>query len=188
MRRQIYSTDKVKKAPGFFANMCNITGSEETFPIQFEDYMKENYDIDVDDLSDDEFDKYFQEYRESMEHDDEDVAVEVSEEENTEYSLDIDLEATIIMNSDGSWEFEDDSWAMCAETDDGSWYTSDNTLIATSDQLVQDVDGLLQLYLPISQGTFDVTGDIHLVYNIDEGESIFDIAHSTVENFTSTKA
>lgn len=186
MRRVIYSTKKVK-SPEFFANMCNIVGSEETFPVEFEDYMVDKYKIDVNDLDDDEFDHYFEEYRESMEKDDEGSEVAVKEEDNTDYSLDIDLDASIDMNSDGSWDFTDTSWATCAETEDGGWYTSDDTLIASAKQLLQDVNSLLQLYLPIGQGTFNLTGNIHLVYTMNDGESMFDIAHSTVKDFTSTK-
>ena len=51
----------------------------------------------------------------------------------------------------------------------------------------KDISSLLQLYLPIGKGTFDITGDIHLVYDTDEGEAMFDIAHSTAKNFTSKK-
>ena len=186
MRRTIYSTKNIKH-PEFFANMCNITGSEEVFPVEFEQYMQDKYKIDVNDLDDEEFDYYFEKYRASVDDEFNDNEVEVSKEDSTEYSLDIDLATSIDMNSDGSWEFNDDSWATCAETEDGGWYASDDTLITTADQLVQDVSSLLQLYLPIGKGTFDITGDIHLVYDTDEGESMFDIAHSTAKNFTSKK-
>lgn len=187
MRKVIYSTKKKDevKYPGYFANMCNIVGSEETFPVDFEDYMVDNYSIDVEDLDDEEFDHYFTEYRESLEKDDTNE-VEVSETDEVNYSLDIDLDADINMNSDGSWDFEDTSWSVCADSDDGGWYTSDDILISSSDQLVQDVNSLLQLYLPIDKGTFNITGNIHLVYDkSDDGEMLFDIAHSEVKNFYS---
>lgn len=187
MRRFIYSTSDVKH-PKFFANMCNIVGSEETYPVEFDDYVRDKYQVDVDDLSDEEFDSYFAEYRQSMEENEEVNEVEISEDEVAECSLDISLDADITMKSDGSWDFDDDSWSVCAETNDGSWMTADDKLIATSEQLLQDVNALLQLYLPIEEGTFNITGDLHLVYDMSDEESMFDIAHSTVENFFSAPA
>ena len=185
MRRFIYSTNKVK-SPEFFANMCNITGTEEITSMEFSDYVKDNYGLDLEDLNDDDYEKYFQEYREAVD-DASDTAneVDISEEASTEYALDVNLDADISMRSDGSWDFVDLSWAQCAETEDGSWYTSDGVLLTTPKQLVDDINSLLQLYLPIEQGTLNVTGNIHLAYNMDEDVAEFDIANSSVENFNS---
>lgn len=181
MRRLIYCTSKIKY-PKYFANMCNIIGTEQVFPTEFEDYVQEKYGLEVSDLSDDEFDQYFAEYRDSIE---ESTVNEVSVSEDTVEStaLDLSLDAPIRMQSDGSWDFDDTSWAVCAETSDGSWMSSDDRVVATPDGLINDVSALLQLYLPIEEGTFNITGDIHLVYDMSEEESMFDIAHSTVKNF-----
>lgn len=154
--------------------------------MEFSDYVKDNYGVDLEDLSDEDYETYFQEYREAV--DDASGApneVEISEEASTEYALDINLDADINMRSDGSWDFVDLSWAQCAETNDGGWYTSDGILLTSPEQLVSDVNSLLQLYLPIEQGTLNVTGNIHLVYSMDEDVAEFDIANSSVENFNS---
>lgn len=185
MRRFIYSTKEVKDHR-FFANMCNITGTEEITSMEFSDYVKDNYGLELEDLSDEDYEMYFQEYREAVEDASGDPnEVEITEEASTEYALDVNLDADIDMRPDGSWDFVDLSWSQCAETDDGSWYTSDDILLTTPKQLVEDVNSLLQLYLPIEQGTLNVTGNIHLVYNIDEDVAEFDIANSSVENFNS---
>lgn len=187
MRRVIYSTSKVKH-PDFFANMCNIVGTEELTSMEFSDYVEDTYGKDINDLTDDEYDEYYREYRALVDEDSaEPNEVEITEDEATELALDINLDADINMKSDGSWDFTDDDWATCAETKDGSWYTSDDVLVTTPDQLVQDMNTLLQLYLPIEQGEFHITGNIHLAYNQNDGESEFDIANSTVEDFSSSK-
>ena len=188
MRRVIYSTGEVK-TPKFFANMCNITGTEEIAPIEFSDYVVENYGKDLEDLSDEEYDTYFQEYREYVESNSGEVnEVEVSDADVSGASLDVNLEATIDMKSDGSWDFVDTSWAECAETSDGSWYTTDNTLVATSQDLIEDVTSLIQLYLPIEEGTFDLTGNVHLMFVDNDGELVFDMIGSSVDDFNFTKA
>lgn len=185
MRRVIYSTNKIKN-PKFFANMCNITGTEEITSMEFSDYVKDNYGVELEDLSDEDYEMYFQEYREAVQDaSSEPNEVEITEEDSMEYALDVNLDADIDMNSDGSWDFVDLSWAQCAETSDGSWYTSDDVLLSTPEQLVEDVNSLLQLYLPIEKGRLNVTGNIHLAYNMKEDEAEFDIANSSVENFNS---
>lgn len=187
MRKVIYSTSKVKH-PDFFANMCNIVGTEELTSMEFSDYVEDTYSKDINDLTDDEYDKYYREYRTLVDEESNDPnEVEVSEDEATELALDINLDAEISMKSDGSWDFVDDDWAVCAETDDGSWYTSDDILVTTPDQLVQDVNTLLQLYLPIEQGQFRITGNIHLAYDLDEDTADFNISNSSVEDFSSSE-
>lgn len=181
MRRIIYCTSKIKH-PKYFANMCNIVGTEQVYPIEFEDYVLEKYGYEPSELSDEEFDKYFDEYRNSIEEADANEA-EVVETDVLECAVDMDLDTVINMKSDGSWDFDDTSWSVCADISDGSWRSADDKLIATSEQLVSDVNSLLQLYLPMQEGTFNITGDLHLVYDMSDEESMFDIAHSTVENF-----
>ena len=181
MRRLIYCTSKIKH-PKYFANMCNIVGTEQVYPIEFEDYVLEKYGYEPSELSDEEFDKYFDEYRSSIEETDANEA-EVVESDVLECAVDMNLDAVINMKSDGSWDFDDTSWSVCADTSDGSWRSSDDKLITTSEQLVSDVNSLLQLYLPMQKGTFNITGDLHLVYDMSDEESMFDIAYSTVENF-----
>ena len=61
MRKQIYSTKT--RIDDYFANMCNIDGTEEICGKTFEEFMKEKYNIEEDDVSDDDREKYYDEYR-----------------------------------------------------------------------------------------------------------------------------
>ena len=185
MRRVVYCTKRIK-TPKFFANMCNIVGTEKISSMEFADFVKDRHGVELEDISDAEYDDYFEEYRQYVSNEAESSeVVEISDIQTDGVALDVDLEADIDMKSDGSWDFLDTSWAQCAETEDGSWYSSDDVLITTSKDLVEDVDSLLQLYLPIQKGTFHVTGNIHLTYDVNDGVSQFDIANSKVENFIS---
>ena len=59
MRRELYSTSE----PKFFANMCNIDGTEDITGETFEDWLYRTHEIQESELSDSDYDSYFDEYR-----------------------------------------------------------------------------------------------------------------------------
>ena len=60
MRKKIYSTKK--QDTQYFANMCTIDGTEEIYK-GFNDWLLEKYGVTSDDMTDDDYDMYYDEYR-----------------------------------------------------------------------------------------------------------------------------
>lgn len=94
------------------------------------------------------------------------------ESELVEVSLDTD----ITINEDGSWDYDDESWANLDSSKDG-WVYSDNypsvSLIDTNG-LIEIVDDFIVDELPEVPGRYHVNGDFELYFDID---GVFDEVH-----------
>lgn len=80
------------------------------------------------------------------------------------------IDAVILIDSDGSWEYEDTTfpWAH-DDTSNGDWYADTeygDIYIGDPESIVDDVDSLLEALLPMRRGRFYITGYADLVYDI----------------------
>lgn len=94
------------------------------------------------------------------------------EEKEIEEEIELEIrDVTIAVDEYGSWEYEDVSWAESDEPDK-KWYTyEDNIEIADPDKIIEDVNDLIENYIPGVEGNYKISCDIKLVYNITGVES-----------------
>lgn len=107
-------------------------------------------------------------------------------------SVEIPLDATVVVDKDGFWEFEGDDqpWAH-VDVEDSEMWESDYH-ISDPGIIEQDVFDLLQTYIPAQEGTYNISGDVTLVYDVtsngsddpDDTEVNFNERASSVKNFT----
>lgn len=93
------------------------------------------------------------------------------EEVTDKEELIIPLDAVIVVDRDGEWDYEDltFSWAQPDATS-STWYTSSSEYppvkIGTVDEIVECVDDLLSPMIPFAKGRYLAKGEIHLVFEI----------------------
>ena len=87
-------------------------------------------------------------------------------DEATDY-INVQLDADIVIDADGSWEYVDDtySWA-CPDEKTDDWY-SDESGVYLDDcvGVVEKVDDLMADLLPNEPGTYHVSGNVNLYYS-----------------------
>lgn len=93
-----------------------------------------------------------------------------ADEYQEEYYLDLD--AIIILDEDGSWEYEDENYDWAKVNHDGSdVYCSDPyEFLYVSDVtgMVEATDDLLATMLPAEPGRYHITGQVTLVYDVSD--------------------
>ena len=85
--------------------------------------------------------------------------------------IELPFDIDIIIDTDGSWIYVDEtcSWAECAYTRSGDWYTDGNYSIHIGNNMdiVENVDELLEPLLPSEPGAYHISGTAELVYLIE---------------------
>lgn len=92
---------------------------------------------------------------------------EVEEEATIEFSFD----EIITVDSDGSWEYEDQTYAFAANPDsyDKEWYTEEyNVPFRDATDVVENFDEILERNIPMQAGTYRIQGDAELHYKISD--------------------
>ena len=83
-------------------------------------------------------------------------------------AIDIVLDAIIFVDDNGNWEYEDDnySWAK-GNSNNGNWYDEENNIyLGSKVDMVEKTDDLLLKYIPARVGTYHISGDVKLVFDI----------------------
>lgn len=91
---------------------------------------------------------------------------EPDELESTE-EIEVEIDTDITMNEDGSWEYDDESFADGTGTN-GTWYSEDysNVYLGDHNDIVEDIDDILMQYLPDEPGRYHISGIATLVFTI----------------------
>lgn len=92
--------------------------------------------------------------------------------------ISIPLDVIVIVDEDGSWEYEDDSysWAESGSSKDGDWYSNrDDIRIADKYDVVDWVDELIEVYMPAIPGQYQITADIVLKVELSGVEAYYDL-------------
>ena len=93
---------------------------------------------------------------------------------DTEEVAEIDLDAVIIIDDEGGWEYEDTSYAWAAASEDESDLYSDEypeIMLLDHVGVVEKVDDLMLTMLPEVPGRYRVQGTVELVFDISGVES-----------------
>lgn len=129
---------------------------------------------------------------------------EPEEASDSQFIIELDLDADITMQDDMSWTYADESypWATNPERRSGDWYSDDpKEFVDTPEGIVEDTDILLQTVLPVTPGDYHISGQVTLVFDItgaqytigpdDEPEYVdnsatirFNVEESRIDNFT----
>lgn len=85
----------------------------------------------------------------------------------------LDLDAIIIMDKDGFWEYEDTEypWAKGNGYSEDVWETESSEYpsmdLTTVDEVVEHTDELLEPLLPFAAGRYHISGTVKLVYTVE---------------------
>lgn len=92
-----------------------------------------------------------------------------NEDESEEY-VETHLDAVILMDENGSWTYEDESypWARSEEDKEGNWYANEHSNVKIADPIdvVEKVDELLVSLLPEDPGRYHIQGSVTLTFNL----------------------
>lgn len=102
---------------------------------------------------------------------------ELHQEDDFTETIELELDAVVIVDEDGSWDYEDKtySWARCPLNKRGDWYTEEyNIYIGDPVDIVEDVDSLVETSMPAIPGKYKITGSVELRYNISGVEAEYD--------------
>lgn len=103
------------------------------------------------------------EYNEPVEED--------SQIETIELTL---IQVPITVDNEGYWEYGDVQWSRNPESANGNWYSEDNIEINTPIGIQEDVDKIIEKYIPGYAGRYTISCDIELIYNIDNIQANYD--------------
>ena len=82
---------------------------------------------------------------------------------------DFNLDAVIIIDDEGSWTYEDESYKWAQATDKEADLYSDeypHVLLSDLTTTVENVDSLLETLLPMTPGKYRIKGHVNLVYDL----------------------
>lgn len=94
---------------------------------------------------------------------------EVMYESDTIELLEVELDAVVIIDEHGNWEYEDVEypWAKFEYSEDGNWYSAEDSIyIGSPVDIVEAVDEVIETHMPAFAGRYTVSGNIKLAYNI----------------------
>lgn len=100
------------------------------------------------------------------------------EEDNTEGIHDLEqeieftIDADIIVNDDGSYDYADSNFAANPSDRNGTYYVDydglvDKVKLRDLDSVLEDLDELLIYLIPDVKGRHHITGEAHLVYDVE---------------------
>lgn len=77
-----------------------------------------------------------------------------------------DLKVTV--DTDGFWEYENTYWAKSTDDDSGNWHSYEHYSIIFRDpeSVVEDIDDLVEPYIPRQSGVYSISADFTLQYDI----------------------
>lgn len=95
---------------------------------------------------------------------------ELFQEDTSEEYVETHLDAVILMDEDGSWTYEDETypWARNDENKEGNWYANEHSNVRIADPIdvVEKVDELLVSLLPEDPGRYHIQGSVTLAFNL----------------------
>lgn len=91
-----------------------------------------------------------------------------NEMDDYEAVVQLPLDAIIFVDDDGNWDYEDEDypWAK-GESKNGDWYDEENSIyLGDKVDMVEKTDDLLFKYIPARVGTYHISGNVKLVFDI----------------------
>lgn len=90
--------------------------------------------------------------------------VELDPEESM---IDMNIDQYIIVDSEGSWNYDSDDYDWASSDGEGSdWYSDNGVRLDDSTGVVEKIDELIEPHIPIEPGTYRVQGYIELYYTV----------------------
>ena len=90
--------------------------------------------------------------------------VELDPEESM---IDMNIDQYIIVDSEGSWEYDSDNYDWASSDGQGSdWYSDNGVRLDDPTGVVEKIDELIEPHIPIEPGTYRVQGYIELYYTV----------------------
>lgn len=92
---------------------------------------------------------------------------EPTERDVDEEVIELDVDQVIIVDVDGDYEWEDDTYKWAASDGvSGDWRSEDGVYIDDKTGIVEKIDDLISPQVPTRPGKYRVTGDAELVYEV----------------------
>lgn len=90
--------------------------------------------------------------------------VELDPEESM---IDMNIDQYIIVDSEGSWDYDSDNYDWASSDGEGSdWYSDNGVRLDDPTGVVEKIDELIEPHIPIEPGTYRVQGYIELYYTV----------------------
>lgn len=90
--------------------------------------------------------------------------VELDPEESM---IDMNIDQYIIVDSEGSWNYDSDNYDWASSDGQGSdWYSDNGVRLDDPTGVVEKIDELIEPHIPIEPGTYRVQGYIELYYTV----------------------
>lgn len=90
--------------------------------------------------------------------------VELDPEESM---IDMNIDQYIIVDSEGSWDYDSDNYNWASSDGEGSdWYSDNGVRLDDPTGVVEKIDELIEPHIPIEPGTYRVEGYIELYYTV----------------------
>lgn len=90
--------------------------------------------------------------------------VELDPEESM---IDMNIDQYIIVDSEGSWEYDSDNYDWSSSDGEGSdWYSDNGVRLDDPTGVVEKIDELIEPHVPIEPGTYRVQGYVELYYTV----------------------
>lgn len=90
--------------------------------------------------------------------------VELDPEESM---IDVNIDQYIIVDSEGSWDYDSDNYDWASSDGEGSdWYSDNGVRLDDPTGVVEKIDELIEPHIPIEPGTYRVEGYIELYYTV----------------------
>ena len=90
--------------------------------------------------------------------------VELDPEESM---IDMNIDQYIIVDSEGSWDYDSDNYDWASSDGEGSdWYSDNGVRLDDPTGVVEKIDELIEPHVPIEPGTYRVQGYIELYYTV----------------------
>lgn len=90
--------------------------------------------------------------------------VELDPEESM---IDMNIDQYIIIDSEGSWDYDSDNYDWASSDGQGSdWYSDNGVRLDDPTGVVEKIDELIEPHVPIEPGTYRVQGYIELYYTV----------------------
>lgn len=90
--------------------------------------------------------------------------VELDPEESM---IDVNIDQYIIVDSEGSWDYDSDNYDWASSDGEGSdWYSDNGVRLDDPTGVVEKIDELIEPHVPIEPGTYRVQGYVELYYTV----------------------
>lgn len=90
--------------------------------------------------------------------------------ETDECTIELDLDTVITVDSDGSWEYEDEEYSFATNPDsrDGDWYSDEDEVhVIDPVGVVEQLDEFIEDRIPALPGRYRIKGKVTLVYDVE---------------------